>query len=454
MLHREQSVASRSSVDSYCPPSLDVVHRTIVVTATQASMDVKTFRVTSPKLSEKTNFHKLQSIASDLLRSWGIKESDVRGFKEFRKLLNEKYVKDSVRRTNEFLQLENVCERARMFDNLVSKVKEKIEIAGRSDIKKYCLSLIREADAYNIKLAREYDERIFIYKRKIDERLDKMDEVWAEYEDLKSPFVFSYVGCGNLTWKLMDEFCTIASDVSEMIRKWIYEDKTYTTKLWDEIVQTNGQKNKLLELIKRNKRKMEDFAKVVKKNDDSFKKLNKSLKISKKQYDTEKNKFDSLVEDLHHLQELTKLEEGQLKVHENIVNTRNFNSPTLLDILWAKIDHCRETIEHLNDQTKRIENTLNKSRENLEEVQKKLENAKQKMSEEVKDTKGNNLKVGDIEKTIKHLEEEVEIKEKKLLALKKLRNMKLSPKMIKILHYSRNDNLFFSYSDLNDEMLT
>lgn len=154
MLNREQSVASRASVDSYCPPSLDVVHRTIVVTATQASMDIKTFRVTSPKLTEKTSFVKLQSIATELLRNWGIKESDVKGFKEFRKMLSEKFVKDSVRRTNEFLQLENICERARMFDNLVIKVKDKLETIGRTDIKRYCLSLIREADAYNIKLAR------------------------------------------------------------------------------------------------------------------------------------------------------------------------------------------------------------------------------------------------------------------------------------------------------------
>lgn len=75
-----------------------------------------------------------------------------------------------------------------------------------------------------------------------------------------------------------------------------------------------------------------------------------------------------------------------------------------------------------------------------------MEYAQQKMNDEEKDTKGNNLKVGDIEKTIRNLQREVEIKEKKLQALKKLRNMKLSAKMIKILHYNRNDNFFFSYS--------
>lgn len=151
-----------------------------------------------------------------------------------------------------------------------------------------------------------------------------MDEVWAEYEDLKSPFVFSYIGSGTLTWKLMDEFCTIASDVSEIIRKWIYEDKTYTTKLWDEIVLTNSQKNKMLELIKRNKRKMEDFTKVVKKNDDSFKRLNKTLKISKRQYDMEKNKLEGLIEDLNHLRELSLLEDRQLKGIFNLSKSYKF----------------------------------------------------------------------------------------------------------------------------------
>ena len=178
---------------------------------------------------------------------------------------------DVMKRPNEIDQLTAMCQRAQKFENVINNVRPKLIRTTNDILVKLCLSHVEEIDeSEDLKPVIDYQSRIVAYRSKLDVKFEKLDQLFADYVDMKVPFLASYGICyiseGQRIQQQIEEICALVLDICDIMKKWVNDDKTYASRLWDEVISANGQRGRIIQEIKKHVRRRDDLAHSLKVN--------------------------------------------------------------------------------------------------------------------------------------------------------------------------------------------
>ena len=178
---------------------------------------------------------------------------------------------DSLRRPSNVDRLSTMCTRAQKFENVMSTMRPRLIQTTNDVLVKHCVSHHEELlDQPDIKVVSEYQTRIMDYRLKLDQKFKLVDEEFADYIDLKVPFVASYgISCvseGQRVNAIIEQTTSLMLDICDIMKKWANDDKSYSSRLWDEVISTNGQHGKILQEIKKHVRRKDALTHTLKVN--------------------------------------------------------------------------------------------------------------------------------------------------------------------------------------------
>ena len=179
---------------------------------------------------------------------------------------------DGLRRPPEIDQLTLLCTRAQKFENIVNNMRPRLLRTTNDVLVKQCISyteeLMDQSDA--IKPVIDYQSRIDNYRIKLDKKFEQLDQNFADYLDIKIPFVASYGICyiseGQKVNHMVEDICGLMLDICDVMKRWVNDDKTYASRLWDEVISANGQRGRMLQEAKKHIRRRDDVNHTLKVN--------------------------------------------------------------------------------------------------------------------------------------------------------------------------------------------
>ena len=415
------------------PTSLEAELRLIIATANQSQAELRNFQ-NGYKLSS-FNMDKIKDVGKEVLDILGV--HDLSSIEEFRaEAKADRKREQTMRQKLNYDQLELLCDRAKDFE-YCSEIRKRLNVTIKQHLCKYCLSFAEEAADVEIKCVKDYDNHIGQYKEKLEMKMSKVKELNEHYLKLKTPFAAGFLEHSEEITKIIDEVTESNLEMCNIMKKWAHEDKTYPQRLWDEIINGNVLRGKAMEDIKKYKRKKDDLGHQVTRReairDRAAERLENSKRESKKTKESKEVVSYKLEKEEKELQEKQK----ELAENDKRIADRKTNSPRFLEVLWGKTSVLKEDIEKIEeriDALKRQNGRLDKA---SQECDKAVQDLQEDLDSKTIDFHNYVDKLNDMNRELKNCTDIMQQREAKIAAAKKIREMKLSPTVLRKLHYDK-----------------
>lgn len=424
---------SRPPPGQRAPVSMDVELRHIIATANQCHSELSKFRGAHrlPALNGK----KIKAVVAETMKI--LELNDVDGMEELRQSVRADRKKElMIRKKPDYDQLEALCQKAQEFEQ-GAEVRRKLGMTVKNHLCKYCVSFSEQAAELDIKCVKDYDEHIDEYRKQLEEKGDRVRELEEKYQTVRTPFVDGFTQNAEEVNQIMDEVTTVDMEVCELVKQWAHEDKAYPQKLWDEIIEGNVVRGRLLEDVKKLRRRREELMHQVQRReavrDKAHDKLDTHRREKKKTKDSKEVVGERLDREERNLGEVRR----DYKENEQRIKDRKNNSPRFLDMLWNKSAKLSEDLQRVEEKV----DTLKKQHGRLLRMIQEYEDKIHELQKDA-DVRSNELHVSvdrmnDVNKELNVNNVRLQQREAKIAMAKKIRQMKLSPEVLRKLHYAK-----------------
>lgn len=186
--------------------------------------------------------------------------SPFKGYKDFdkelQKLKNDRGYLGS--RTDTISQLQNVCDRAKAFEEIYDLNYQRIDDALKHYMAKYCHSFFAELEDLDVGCVREYENSINDWQKEIRNCLADAEKAMGDINELLdisfAEYVSSYAHALRAMHFALDSFLC----VSDPFRSWVTADEGYITKVRIEIDKLQRQRNAITEAARKNSFKIQE----------------------------------------------------------------------------------------------------------------------------------------------------------------------------------------------------
>lgn len=420
---RKDGISPRIARQKDNPLSLQPDVRNVYVVARQILLKVKILRNTYKV--NGLNYERCKESAVGILNNLDIAETEIDTYREFKKVLKDAGARSTRNRT-EYDQLHMLCDRAAHFETIIGYAQKNLQACVSGHLEKYCVSLIEETDKKDLKPAVDYENRIVNYRSELEKGFVDLETSFTEYTDLKAPFIDTFLADGPQVTKAMDGCLSAVSHLCETVKKWSNDDKDYPRKLWDETINSNVQKGKTMEVIKKLQRKREELFPQIQRREAAIRILDDKIAKHQKERHKITTSMETVQEVLERLnQELTE-KKKQLELLEDRLKNRKINSPKYLENLCANIDQTKDEITRLQSKsdayTRQVHRMYTADEEENNQICKLEEtaNGHKKVLASLKE------KYDAFDVEINSKKDDLHVKKSKILAAKKIRELKLS----------------------------
>ncbi len=318
--------------------------------------------------------------ATELLRESGSSEAECASRTDFHAILLGKKKGAGGKKRPELETLNLVCERADHFEMILPQIKTRLSDCYEKIVLTYFRSFAEELNGMEFVAVDEYDRKIIARKSSIESLFKNLNESQREYDSLKEPFFPNYLSAVDKATALMEQCLTSIDGISEEMKKWAHDDKTYPKKLWDETIAVNAERAKSTETIKKLQRKRNEMELCL------IRQENQRNKVTQKQEEVKRQKLkrdNTLGRFRQNLAE-TKTERDktleELESTEKKITGRKSNSPKYFETLCARVDKLKvevaQTVTVLEQQECEVSKTEKISVElsrNIEELEKEIQ---------------------------------------------------------------------------------
>ena len=400
--------------------------------------DVKNFR-SSYKLA--FNLEACKTTIGDVLRSADIDDMEMPNCKDFGEMLLSLRGDAAIRRRQACEDLQLMCGRANVFDELVEATRDRLHDSTQNHLFKYCVSFAQEMNVgQQLETVLQYADKIRQTEASIEAKMTHMDNLIVAYSELKMLTVARYLESDDMVRRNMEDTCTCLVEISAMMKRWLEEDKLYTTKLWDSIIVNNIDRGKLMESLKKLGRKRETTVHSLGKrqliHDKTSQKFD-ALRTEKKKTKTSREVVTTRVDTQERELDAKKT---SLDGNENKIQNRKFNSPRYLDNLWLRSQTLKTEIQKLQE-------SIITNGKHLSRLQREEQNFKQMCESTEKELMLQELQVKTFKEQLKELDEqkakldrELTDKEETVATLKRIREMKLSGTSLRKIYFQKMDS--------------
>ncbi|XP_052073053.1 uncharacterized protein LOC127711143 [Mytilus californianus] len=323
-----------------------------------------------------------------------------------------------------------IAERAKMFDEMIPDIHNKLQRAFER-VSKYCLSFSLEAENQDIRAIQDYENNILKWEEDIPKGLAEVNRKYHDYLEAKNISMEAYIETyGNILHNMTYTLESLPK-ICDPMRDWVLADETYPRKIMQEIRKIEKKKEEVSESHRRQfNRKNEDSSRVQrtvynsKKVKDQLQNAMYERKQCRKREMAVQDNIDIIKEDMD---EKKKELDDTLKQFNN----RKSNSPTIFDILSAKVDTLHDEIQTLENQMKVHKRNMSRMKEDRLRVQKDIHICKKVHEKSLKDTQ----KVYEVlereEHNAKRLAEQDAVLAARIKAAYRIRQIKLHPLTVK-----------------------
>ena len=436
---RGQGTSQRGGGKQEAPVSIEGEQRGVVVTAQQATMDVKNFR--SAFKNDDLDFSGCHEMAVDVVESVGLKEdsSEVNTPAKFHHLLKEKKLDAVIQKRFHFQQLSVFCDKAMHFLEVSANVKQKLTTSIDNHLTKFLLSFASEADNHDIKCVKDYQAKINKHEASLKESRAKYNLLLSEISESMTPFIGKFLLEADDMNRKMDEALSLCLEMCDVMKRWSSDDRSYPSKLWDEIINSNMIRGRMLEELKRTQRKRDDISHTLARRTMAKDKVVNKLEETKAESKKSKSHKVIASEKVHKLEHEIVAKKKELEDTEHRFIHRKSNSPRFLEMLENRIESLKEQLVKINEnlevmskQLSRHDKSDSSYSDTLVVLEKEVRNHDSALA-----TLRHRLRTTD--HALAQAASEVKEREARIAIAKKIREMKLTPTTIRKLYYQQVD---------------
>ena len=287
-------------------------------------------------------------------------DGQVRSWQEFKSLYANNEVNVSYKIKSGIKHLNRFVAAVEKFEKVSPNIYSRLVKVQKYHLYKYCVSLAQEPNAYEVRSIREYDERICEYEKDIDSKMTSINNLYNQYNDLKSPFL-GFVANGFEVSDIINTISGHIRDVCALMRKWVDDDKAYPERLWNEIIFSHLQRENIQSDIAKYHDKCDDIRMSLHKRELQRQKIIQRLDVLRKDRKKTRKSLETIDMQIERNQSEMDKRLREIDDMESQMSRRKSNSPAYFNRITTKTDQLRQDIdrmEHWHD-------THSKQRERL-----------------------------------------------------------------------------------------
>ena len=426
------------------PRSIEAEHRLILRVSNSVQSDIKQFTMTfmlgGGDDNDDDDVTKCSSVAREALGQHELDATEINNASNLHFLLDSKLIDPKLKDTADFRRLRLTCDKHKRFSELIPRCKQRLSDCVANHLAKYCVSFIEETDGVHIKTVSSYEEKIAEMKRTLESYLQQCTDAFDDYVMKSSSFISSCLDDAVNIHASMDHLLNITSQACDVIRQWVRADKLYPSKLWDDVMNSNSNRGKVVDKQKKLVRRRDDAAQIVLRKELARDKIYQQLsdvRLEKKKHKVHKENLAD-----RHDQTTAELDAKRMGLADVMyqLENRKSNSPKYFERLWDKK-------MLLEQQMARVEERLEMLQRQANRYHKMDDDYDRQLAELQEDVEQQNIHITDVRIRLQHCEQELaknshllKVKEDTITTAKKVRDLKLAPQTLRKIYFQKLDS--------------
>lgn len=262
-------------------------------------------------------------------------------------------------------QLQRVCERAKLFEELFESCYQRIEDALNEYMGKYCHSYVAELEDLDVQCVRDYENGINDWQEEIRTCLREAESAMDDLNDMVSQGFVEYITSYGQVLHCMYATLDALASAAEPFRSWVLADEGYIKKIQIELDCLHRQRARINETIRKNTFRIEESKSKTLRSSFNNKKLGETVQgtvvgrgFCRKREFSFVDKIEMTENILH--EKKMELDEAQHKLHTRPIHTL-----------------VREPSDGMKDKTAKLQREVNR----IEGQLKRMKRGKRDMKE-------------------------------------------------------------------------
>lgn len=362
----KEKPSSKESRKSRLPPTREAEFKTIIDMINDVCIQVRKFA--KKYFSHKAvDYEECGKVLLELMESWGTQTTAFATWKEFMDKLKDQTVDESIEQKEGFQNILYICNRAKDFELMIPKVREKILNCGRDHVFKFCQSFIEESFALDIRPILEYEESINTYRNDVESKKDIMNTNILRYGEMKKPFE-EFISEGNRHGTMMEDTCVLIVEIAQTLKKWVADDANYPERLLQEVVFNNSYKENLVEDIRQLETKRSEVSRSLERKHKTGMHLARDHSTHKKEKRKLKNSLETVCNTIERLDQQIEDKNAAIDDLKEAIADKTPVSPRYRDDLRLKLDKSDNDLNKLHERKDVMERQRSRLEKQLKQV--------------------------------------------------------------------------------------
>lgn len=348
----------------------------------------------------------------------------------------EKVKQQSVANDNKkmYWELKRVVNRAKAFETMVLHGRRRLQCALNDHVQKYCLSYCQETTCTDIAAAQDYENQTGRWTQDILNGIQLLENRYRDYREFEASNFEEYVKHYGRLLHLMSEVIEVFPRITTPIKDWVTADEAYPRKLLDEANKYIQQKLEITETIRRRHMNAEERKGKVKRAGFNSKLINGKLQHALTDRRVCRKQEMAYSDTLGYINDEIEMHKDDLAETLEMLHHKDTTSQRAVDVIMERADLIRQDIKQLEKRAKMITKKMMDIKKERYEVQKEVHKLKKVYEGSVKVTSRMYNAFNRDERDTHELEDVQKKLIVKINAAKKIRDVKLNPMTVKMVH--------------------
>lgn len=331
----------------------------------------------------------------------------------------------------EYNELGRVIERAKAFDNIAYELPGDLVDVYVNQVEKFCLSFCQETQREDLQSVTDYEMVISECRQQIAGSLSRVEEDLDDVENHRRVTVLKYVENYETVLDKMESICRGIGDVCSEMRRWVAADAEYVRNVQEEINSDNRRLADLKNVLNEMEESRDGDGKKLRNATVSLEKVEKRLRDIREEIgrykarrrNVEENR-SSLEEELGRKHDEHGAVQEKLRNRQGNVTSLNVKLSTHAEALRTEIRGIESRLRQMETQMEWLQSEELRARREMERVEAEAEDSRKRHGGAFERREKH-------EETLKTIREDMENTEEKIVALKKIRDVKLRSDSLK-----------------------
>ncbi|XP_033748365.1 uncharacterized protein LOC117333260 [Pecten maximus] len=427
-------IASYSSADGH-PLSLESERRKAMSLVYAVERELEVFYNKWLKTANDDHVDDWIAYLTAVKAKIGIKQWS--NYKEFAFTM-EKVKQQSVANDNKkiYWELKRVVNRAKSFEAMITQGRRRLQSALSDHVQKYCLSYCQETTCKDIVAAQDYENQTGRWTQEILDGIMLLENRYRDYREFEASNFEVYISHYGTLLHLMSEVIGVFPKITTPIKDWVTADEAYPRKLLDEANRYLQQKIDISEIIRRRHMNSEERKGKVKRAGFNSKLINGKLQHALTDRRVCRKQELTYSDTLGFINDEIEMQKEDLAETFERLHHKDTTSQKAVDMIMEKADIIKQEIKQLEKRAKMIRKKMMDIKKERYEVQKEVHKLKKVYEGSIKVTSRMYNALGRDERNTHELEDAQKNLIVKVNAAKKIRDIKLNPMTVKMVHAS------------------